>query len=127
MKIKIKKVIEIYNALLICSKTEKLDGKVSYAIARNINRLKKEVEQYTEDNEARHNAFAKKGPDGKLLTRGGEIVFGENYATAQEKYKELINREIEFEPYTIEKSDDTDILPPDGQAELLDIIILEKK
>jgi hypothetical protein len=127
MKIKIKKANEINAALKECAKVEKLDPKVSYAIARNINRLKDDMEKYEEDNFARIKAFAKRAPDGSILSRGGEIIFGINYDTAQEKYLELISKEMDFEPYTIERSEETDKLPPSAMAELLDLIIIDNK
>lgn len=121
-----KQALEIYGALVISSKVEKLDGTVNYALARNMNKLKKINEQFHEDDTERIKAFVKKGPDGTFLTKNGQWVFGENQKIAEEKLKELMDKEIEFDPYTIKKSEHTDILPAIAQAELLDIIIIEK-
>jgi hypothetical protein len=117
----------IFGALIKCSKIENLDPSVNYCIARNINRLKNHMKQLGEDNIARVQSFAKKAPDGTVLTKGGDIIFGENLTVATEKYNELMNKEIDFEPYTIERSDLTDKLPANALSELLDIIIIEKQ
>jgi hypothetical protein len=85
------------------------------------------MQAHDDDNLARLNSFAKKDLDGKFLSKGGVIVFGENSEVAAEKYLELLNKEIEFEPYTVEMCEDTKRLPADAQSELLDIIIVEKK
>jgi DUF4097 and DUF4098 domain-containing protein YvlB len=122
---KIKDVLPIYNALLICG-DDKLDSSVKYCIARNIKKLKKHYEEFIEENQERIKCYGKKDEKGEFITVNNKYDFGDKIEEAEEKYQELLNKEIEFEPYTIKQSSNTDALPVAAQVELLDVIIIEE-
>jgi hypothetical protein len=124
MKVKVETVIILENALAICSKEKELDPSVGYALARNISRTKRITKQFAEDNEERIKIYAKKDDKGELKVTNGQYDFGDKKEEANEKYKELLKYEVDFEPYIIQRSEHTDKLPPIAMSDLLDIIIV---
>jgi hypothetical protein len=121
--------IEIYEALLgasdFCEKN-KTEPSVKYTIARNIGRLKKHYKLFHKNNELRIQTYALKDEKNAIsLKSDGTLNFGEKHDEAMAKYNELLLCEVEFDPYTIKRSEFTDDLPSLVQAILFDIIITE--
>jgi hypothetical protein len=125
MKIKAEQAIIIDVALKACAKVGSLDKKVSHAIARNIHRLKPIMKEIRSAEEERIEDFALKNDNGEVKIVDGKYDFGAKFEDANAVYKDTMDREFEFDPFTIQRSENTDMLPPLAQAELFDIIIID--
>lgn len=98
---------------------------INYAIAKNLLKLRPLIKGFNEENMIRINTLCKKNEKGGLIILNGQYDFGENSKVAEEKYEEILQTEVSFEPYTVCRSAETDKLPAAVQAELLGIIIIE--
>lgn len=126
LKTTTKEILPIYAALTIAASIKDLHPDVNYCIARNLKRLKKAHTDFHEENTARVKAYSvsfDKNGDPEIVD--GQYDFGDKVKEAEEKYQELLNTEVNFEPYTIKQSEHTNKIMPAALAELLDIIVVE--
>lgn len=126
MKVTIEKILSLDKALGVCSEEKELHGDLKYAIARNINRIKPFLKKFQEDEEARVKAYCRTNEKGEYAIIGKMYDFGNNREKANEKFKEMLAEVVEFDVYTIKRSEHTDKLPAIAQSELLDVIILDE-
>lgn len=126
MKVKVKDAIEISSALALCAKLEGLNANVKYAFARNLQRLKPILTNFDEANQARVDSFAKKDEKGKAVINDGVIDFGDKAEEASQAWKKLNDEEVDFDVFTVKRSESTDNLPIEAQMILLDTVIVEK-
>jgi hypothetical protein len=123
---KIKDMLPLHAALTYVAAMTNLDKSLNYCVAKNLLRLKKAHAEFTEENNLRLQHYAEKDPvTQEPIVIEGKYNFGLHTGEANKKYKELVEREIEFEPYTILRSEETDKLPGVVQQELLEIIIID--
>lgn len=123
---KVKDMLPLHAALTYVAGMQNLDKNLNYCVAKNLLRLKKAHTEFNEENELRIKNYAEKDPVTKEpVIQHGKYNFGEHTEEANSKYKELTEREVSFEPYTIQRSEETDKLPGVVLQELLDVIILE--
>lgn len=104
-----------------------LSGKANYAIAKNLKLIKPIIEDFNADNQNRVQSFAKKDGEGQMIIVGGRYDFGDQYNEAEKIYNELLEKEVSFIPYTVERDDETDRIPATALVELIDLIITEPK
>ncbi len=101
------------------------DPKVSYAFAKNISILREHASYFREQNEIRILSFSQKNESGEPLIVDEKIIFGENKASADQAYKELLNKDFDVKLFTIARGNCTDKLSPEYMSILLDAIITE--
>jgi hypothetical protein len=123
---KVKDMLPLHAALTYVAGMTNLDKNVNYCVAKNLLRLKKIHSEFTEENNLRIDHFAEKDPvTNEPVINQGRYNFGSLTKEANEKYKELLEREFDFEPYKINRSEETDKLPAAVLQELLDVIIID--
>lgn len=135
MKLKVSECINLSTALRETVKIQDLSSNLKYAVARNLKRLDPIMADFSESEKIRLDTYCKKNENGEYATipfidpngsPGQKYDFGDQAKEAGDKYKELIEVEVEFEPYKVKRSEDTDRLPVYFQVELLDIIIIDE-
>jgi hypothetical protein len=123
---KVKDILPLHAALTYAAGLTNLDKNINYCVAKNLLRLKKIHAEFNEENDLRIKTYAEKDPVTKEpLVQNGKYNFGAHTNEANEKYKEVLEREIHFEPYTMIRSEETDKLPGMILHELLEVIIID--
>jgi hypothetical protein len=123
---KVKDIIPLHAALTYAAGLTNLDKSINYCVAKNLLRLKKIHAEFNEENNLRLDTYAEKDPvTQEPLVVNGKYNFGEHTKEANQKYQEMIERDFPFEPYTIQRSEETDKLPGVVLQELLEVIILD--
>jgi hypothetical protein len=131
MKFKIEDLIVIQSALIACSNycasAKDIESNIVFGVAKNLQLLKPIIRKYDEDNEIRINAFVKKDDKENPVLINNKFDWGENKKAAEEEYKRIISEEVEIDFIKIRRTKQTDKFPAVAQAELLDIVIIEKE
>lgn len=117
----------LFEALsLALDKTKDLNigGEVNYCLARNFKRLKPGLDSFNESYDLLIKSFAEKDESGNPIIVNGAYKISD-VSGFNDKVSELLDEPFDFEPYKINRSDETDKLPAVVLTELLDIIIIE--
>lgn len=126
MKITVSTAINISQALQIAAQSN-VKGKTNYAIAKNLNKIRPILEDFDCVNKIRIDSFSKKDADGSPLVNGQNVDFGDNLEDATKAYKELMEKEIDVDFYTVVESEEAYNIPANALVVLLDVIVLEQK
>lgn len=98
---------KLINSIVVLSKLTnmELNIKVSYAVAKNINKIEKDLEVYNAEKAKLINKYGEKDEEGKLKTREDGTVNIEDIENWNKDIKELLSLESEIDIHKINEED----------------------
>ena len=114
-------MIKLSNAVLVNSQQslstlsqQSLPIKISYLISKNIVKISDELKIYNEERQKLINKYGKKDENDKLIVdKNNQVTFGENTASWNKDFSELlsIENEVDIKTFSIDKLDNVTLSP----------------
>lgn len=104
-KLTLAEVNSLFPALSVLTK-KKLPVRISYALSRNVERLKSEYELYEKGRLELVNKYCEKDEQGQPIIEGNHFKFeGTNMQEFNNEFQEYLTTEIDFNVYKVDESE----------------------